>query len=163
MTVCVRASAGAHVGSVRLIQLTGGPNKEPFVMATYVDNENHIVISENDARGGVTGHNVRYVLEYGLTGVIAAFAAIAIYAGYDRLYEKLSVLFSHSLYGGLRALAPYAGLLFVAAIGTGLLLGAWTMIAGRSEDGSQSFMRARVVGQFAIICVIAAMAYFSMV
>ena len=30
------------------------------------------------------------------------------------------------------------------------------LIGGRSEDDSQSFMRARVVGQFALICVIMA-------
>ena len=47
-------------------------------MATNYDDAHHTEISADDARGGVTGHNVRYVLAYGLTGVIAAFAAIAI-------------------------------------------------------------------------------------
>ena len=28
------------------------------------------------ARAGVTGHNVRYVLAFGLAGVVAAFAAL---------------------------------------------------------------------------------------
>ena len=32
-------------------------------------------------RGGVTGHNVRYVLAFGLAGVIIAFIVIAIYFG----------------------------------------------------------------------------------
>ena len=32
-------------------------------------------------RGGVTGHNVRYVLAFGLAGVIIAFLVIAIYFG----------------------------------------------------------------------------------
>jgi hypothetical protein len=32
-------------------------------------------------RGGVTGHNVRYVLAFGLAGVIIAFIIIAIYFG----------------------------------------------------------------------------------
>jgi hypothetical protein len=30
------------------------------------------------ARGGVTGHNVRYVLAFGLTGIIIAFTVIAL-------------------------------------------------------------------------------------
>jgi hypothetical protein len=33
------------------------------------------------SRGGVTGHNVRYVLAFGLGGVILAFIVIAIYFG----------------------------------------------------------------------------------
>ena len=32
-------------------------------------------------RGGVTGHNVRYVLAFGLAGVILAFIVIAIFFG----------------------------------------------------------------------------------
>ena len=32
-------------------------------------------------RGGVTEHNVRYVLGFGLAGVIIAFIVIAIYFG----------------------------------------------------------------------------------
>jgi hypothetical protein len=34
------------------------------------------VVDKVDARQGVTGHNVRYVLLFGLLGVIVAFAAI---------------------------------------------------------------------------------------
>jgi hypothetical protein len=34
------------------------------------------VLDEVDARQGVTGHNVRYVLLFGLIAVIVAFAAI---------------------------------------------------------------------------------------
>ena len=33
------------------------------------------------SRGGVTGHNVRYVLAFGLGGVIIAFIVIAIFFG----------------------------------------------------------------------------------
>ncbi len=153
---------GSQLRMVGGMKLTGGPDEGTLVMATYVDKDNHIVISEEDARGGVTGHNVRYVLEFGMTGVIAAFAAIAVYAGYDRLQEKLSAVFSQSLSGSLQAFAPYAAIVLVAAIGAGLLLGAWSILSGRSDDGSQRFMRARVVAQFAIICVIMAMSYLSM-
>jgi hypothetical protein len=34
------------------------------------------VVSTTEARSGVTGHNVRYVLIYGLIATIAAFAII---------------------------------------------------------------------------------------
>ena len=39
----------------------------------HVDN-NRIVESTNDARAGVTGHNVRYVLLIGTLAVIVLFA-----------------------------------------------------------------------------------------
>lgn len=35
-----------------------------------------VVETTTDARAGVTGHNVRYVLLFGLGGVIVAFAAL---------------------------------------------------------------------------------------
>jgi len=37
-------------------------------------------LSTEEARQGVTGHNVRYVLGFGLTGVIIAFLAVGILA-----------------------------------------------------------------------------------
>ena len=37
------------------------------------------VVSATRAKAGVTGHNVRYVLIFGLLGVIAAFALVYIY------------------------------------------------------------------------------------
>jgi hypothetical protein len=40
-----------------------------------------VKLSETRARGGVTGHNVRYVLAFGLVGVIIAFIALGIYYG----------------------------------------------------------------------------------
>jgi hypothetical protein len=39
-------------------------------------NETPIVVDEVDARQGVTGHNVRYWLGFGLAAVIIAFAVI---------------------------------------------------------------------------------------
>ena len=47
-----------------------------------------VKLSKNRARGGVTGHNVRYVLAFGLVGVIVAFIALGIY--YYGLGEKLN-------------------------------------------------------------------------
>lgn len=42
-----------------------------------------IVRSANEARDGVTGHNVRYVLGFGLAGVVIAFAiAYAVMVGW---------------------------------------------------------------------------------
>jgi hypothetical protein len=38
------------------------------------------VVSAQDARQGATGHNVRYVLGFGLAAVVIAF--VAIYIGY---------------------------------------------------------------------------------
>jgi hypothetical protein len=40
--------------------------------------EQRPVLSKTEARQGVTGQNVRYVLWFGLGGVIAAFAVIYI-------------------------------------------------------------------------------------
>ena len=131
-------------------------------MTTYVDKDNHIVISDVDARGGVTGHHVHHVLEFGMAGIIAAFATIAVYVGYDHLQAKLSAAFSRVLDGSFSALAPYAAIMFFGAIGIGLLLGAWNLLSGRSGNESQRFMRARVVTQFIIVCVIMAMTYISM-
>ena len=42
------------------------------MMSTNVE-EAPVKVSKTKARGGVTGHNVRYVLTFGLMGVIAAF------------------------------------------------------------------------------------------
>jgi hypothetical protein len=47
--------------------------------------------------------------------------------------------------------------MLAGAVGAGLLLGLVNMIAGRSEDASQFWMRVRVIAQFAIICVLMAM------
>jgi hypothetical protein len=46
------------------------------------NNEDALVnLSKTKARGGVTGHNVRYVLAFGLAGVIIAFVALGLYYG----------------------------------------------------------------------------------
>jgi hypothetical protein len=41
-------------------------------------NEPHPVVSAQEARQGVTGHNVRYVLGFGLAAVIIGFAIVYI-------------------------------------------------------------------------------------
>ena len=45
------------------------------------DNDVPVNISKNRARGGVTGHYVRYVLAFGLAGIIIAFIALGLYFG----------------------------------------------------------------------------------
>ncbi len=40
------------------------------------NNEPRTVVSTQNARQGATGHNVRYVLVFGLIGIIVAFAVI---------------------------------------------------------------------------------------
>lgn len=130
-------------------------------MAAHYDESHRLVISDDDVRGGVTGHNVRYVLALGMTGVIVAFAAIAIVMGFDQVQQSLSAALARSPSEVIRSLAPYAAIVFVGAIAGGLLLGLWNLVAGHDDDGSQEFMRVRVVAQFALVCVIMALLYMS--
>lgn len=125
------------------------------------DIDRPIIISEDDARGGVTGHNVRYVLAFGLTGVIAAFSALVIYFGYATIEARIADALSVSPYDVLRTLAPYGGIVLAGAAGTGLLLGFVTLIGGHAANASQFGMRLRVIAQFALVCVIMAMLYIS--
>lgn len=129
-------------------------------MAAFYDETDHLVISGDDARGGVTGHNVRYVLAFGMTGVIAAFAAIALYFGFDNIQSSLAASLASHPSQLVRALVPYAAIALFGAIAGGLLLGAWNLMAGR-DDTSQQLMRLRVVTQFALVCVIMAMLYMA--
>ena len=46
-------------------------------MMSTNDEEASVKVSKTKARGGVTGHDVRYVLTFGLMGVIAAFSPSA--------------------------------------------------------------------------------------
>lgn len=130
-------------------------------MAISDSNQEHhrIVISTDDARGGVTGHNVVYVLGYGLAGVIAAFAGVAIYQSYDHISDKISAAFAVGPLGFLQSISEYAAIVIVAAVAAGLVLSLWSSIAGRSDDSSQNFMRWRVAGQFAVIGALFAMTY----
>lgn len=130
-------------------------------MAAYYDETHHLVISSDDARAGVTGHKVRYVLAISMSGVIVAFTAIAIYFGFDTLTERLSAAFARPPLEIIGSLAPNATIILAGAIVGGLLFGVWNVIAGHSTDDSEQFMRARIVTQFAIICMIMAMLYVS--
>jgi hypothetical protein len=41
-----------------------------------------VSISTNKAKGGITGHHVRYVLAFGLVGIIIAFIAMSLFFGF---------------------------------------------------------------------------------
>jgi len=131
-------------------------------MAAFYDETHHLVISDDDARGGVTGQNVRYVLAASMTGVIAAFAAIAVYFGFDTIQQDVSAALATHPSEVIRTLAPYGATIVFGAIGGGLALGAWNIMAGRSADSSEHLMRLRVVTQFALICIVMAMFYLSL-
>lgn len=131
-------------------------------MATTYDDDAHgPIISEEAARGGAIGHNVRYVLAWSLTGVIVAFAAIAIYFGYERLHALISQALANNPSDVIRGFAPYATILVVGAIAAGLLLGVVNLFAGRTENASQFGMRLRVIAQFVLVCVIMTVLYVS--
>jgi uncharacterized BrkB/YihY/UPF0761 family membrane protein len=130
-------------------------------MTAHYDQTDGVVISEEDARGGVTGHNVRYVLAYGMIGIVVMFAAVAIYNGFDRIQNNVSAALSQSPYEVFQAAAPYAAILIAGVVGTALLLALWNFISGESKDGTQGFMRFRVAAQLAVISMIMAMLYVS--
>jgi hypothetical protein len=43
---------------------------------SHPDKDKPEIVSTTEARSGVTGHNVRYVLAFGLAGVIIAFVLL---------------------------------------------------------------------------------------
>jgi hypothetical protein len=118
-------------------------------------------LSEDAVRAGVTGHHVRYVLFFGLTGTILAFISVAIYLGFDQLQQRISEAWTRGPSAVIRGLLPYAAVIVAAAIAALLLLGLWNMMAGRSESTSQMGMRFRVVAQFVIVCAIMAIVYLA--
>jgi hypothetical protein len=62
-------------------------------MAAMAKNDDDApVLSEIEARGGVTGHHVRHVLAFGLAGSVIAFVLIALYFYYAKLVGTISQL-----------------------------------------------------------------------
>jgi hypothetical protein len=51
-------------------------------MAEIYPSHRPVVKSTDEARAGVTGHRVRYVLGFGLGGVILAFVVLGLYFGF---------------------------------------------------------------------------------
>jgi len=48
--------------------------RQPLRSSNVEDLESETVVTTDEARQGVTGHGVRYVLTFGLLGIIFAFA-----------------------------------------------------------------------------------------
>jgi len=117
-----------------------------------------IVITGNEARGGIHEHRVHYVLAFGLAGGIIAFVLIGLYFGYSKLAQMIS---QASIPSDPTTLVSYAILIAFAAVGTVLLLGMWNVISGRSPNTSQRVMRWRVVLQFIALCLVMAALYLS--
>jgi hypothetical protein len=115
-------------------------------------------VSDVEARAGVTGHNVRYVLAFGLLGSLIAFAVIVLYFGHEALGRMISETWS-----GLNAslIVSYAVLIALAVAAVVLLVGLWDMVAGRSSNASQKVMRWRVVLQLIVICLVMAGLFLS--
>ena len=49
-----------------------------------------ILITGNEARGGLHEHRAHYVLAFGLAGGIIAFVLIGLYFGYSKLAQTIS-------------------------------------------------------------------------
>jgi Hypoxia induced protein conserved region len=134
----------------------------PHVLGTtMVTNQNdpEVLISEDEARGGVTGHHVRYVLAFGLAGIVIAFIVIGLYFGFDALTLRVSNFSAAE--GVWQRLLLYAILLALAPIAVALLLALWNMVWGHSANASQTVMRWRVVLQFIAVCLVMAALYLS--
>lgn len=126
----------------------------------HVHEHSGIVLSDDAARGGVTGHHVRYVLMYGLIGVIAAFTAINVYFHSDALSAWFASLAQIDVGSSLARLAPVAVIVAAGIIVAMSLLSIWRMVDGPSENETQFGMRLRVVTQFAIVAALMAGLYF---
>lgn len=96
--------------------------------------------------------HVRYVLAFGLAGVIAAFAVISVYFGYDDLANGLSALLALDPLQVMREATPYALTILVGVISAVLLLRLWNSVAGSDDNASQTLMRVRMVVQPFAIC-----------
>jgi cytochrome bd-type quinol oxidase subunit 2 len=113
-----------------------------------------IVITGNEARGGLHEHRAHYVLAFGLAGGIIAFLAVGLYFGYQKLTHT-------SLPSDPTWLISYAILIGLGAVGTAVLIGLWGMLSGGSPNMSQRVMRWRVVLQFIVLCLVMAVLYLS--
>jgi hypothetical protein len=63
------------------IQVTQ-PSEENLMSNVFGARAHPVTTSTNKARGGVTGHHVRYVLAFGLTGIVFGFILVALFFGF---------------------------------------------------------------------------------
>lgn len=127
-------------------------------MAAKAKNDDEApVLSEVEARGGVTGHHVRHVLAFGPESVVA-FVMIALYFYYAKLISTLSQLPGRV---DLAKLVYFAIPLALGAVAIVLVLGLWNMVARPRPEVSQTLMRWRVALQFIALCLVMAALYLS--
>jgi hypoxia induced protein len=119
-----------------------------------------VVLSTDEARAGVTGHHVRYVLAFGLLGSLIPFLIISLYYGFGALTQSLGAMFAGE--GTLaQRLVLVAVPLALLAVATALSLGLWNMVWGRSAVTSQRLMRWRIALQFIALCLVMTALYLS--
>ena len=112
-----------------------------------------VVLSTDEARAGVTGHHMRYVLAFGLLGSLIAFLIISLYYGFGALTQPLGAMSAGE--GTLaQRLVLVAVPLALLAVATALSLGLWNMVWGRSAVTSQRLMRWRIALQFIALCLV---------
>lgn len=117
------------------------------------------VVSGNEARAGETGHHVRYVLAFGLIGVVTAFVFVGIYLNFDAVSAYVAQAMARDPREVIREIGPYAVIFLFGALATLILFTVWNLILGPSHNASQRVMRLRVTLQFVIILAIAAVLY----
>jgi hypothetical protein len=122
------------------------------------DDDGAPVLTEVEARAGVTGHHVRHVLAFGLAGSVIAFVAIALYFYYAKLIAALS---QTSAQIDLTKLVYVTIPLALGAVAIVLVLGLWNMVARPKPEISQTLMRWRVALQFIALCLVMAALYLS--
>jgi hypothetical protein len=113
------------------------------------------VISTDDARAGVTGHHVRYVLGFGLAGIVIAFVILGLYFSYSRLMQIISQTpIKFDLMNAVLLVVP----IVLAGVVVALVLGLWNTTR---PEMSQKLMRWRVILQFIALCLVMAAFYLS--
>lgn len=117
-----------------------------------------VVLTENDARAGVTGHHVRHVLAFGLLGSVIAYVGIALYFGHRWVADTISDA-SGRIEPGL--MARYATLGMLGLVAAALLIRLWDAVAGGSSRTSQRVMRLRVVLQLVAILLVVGAVFLS--
>jgi Hypoxia induced protein conserved region len=125
-------------------------------MAAMAKNDSDVpIISGDEARAGVTGHHVRYVLGFGLAGIVIAFAILGLYFSYSRLTQIISQTpIKFDLTNVVFLAIPIA----LAAVVAVLVLGLWSTTR---PETSQKLMRWRVILQFIALCLVMVAFYLS--
>jgi hypothetical protein len=119
------------------------------------NNSSGPIISTDEARAGVTGHHVRYVLGFGLAGVVIAFVILGLYFSYSRLMQIISQTpIKLDLTNAVFLVVPIA----LAGVMAALVLGLWNTTR---PEVSQKWMRWRVILQFIALCLVMVGFYLS--